>query len=142
MRYLNNYDLLEVHSICGGHYTAIETQDGSVYFMTQSGISTHHSMDHMELCLNEHGFLGFLDITYSAIPLALELLTIDGLPDYLVREINSNIIKWQADKPVECELKTYGLDIYALDYISKKTLKMPKEPKLFQNDKPWKKGWK
>ena len=59
--------------MCGGYDFVFRLHKHSApkyYFITNEGISTHQSMQHIDLCLNGRGFGGCLDIKSRALPTA------------------------------------------------------------------------
>lgn len=87
--------------MCGGHDFVLETtlKHGRgrklFYFITDEGISTHPSMAHIKTCLEGAGFVGYLSIKALALPLAINILKEENLPDYFIKYLEDKITKWQ-----------------------------------------------
>jgi hypothetical protein len=86
--------------MCGGHDYAINMSDygrrhiNAVFFITDEGISTHPSEEHMNECLNYKGFSGCLEIKSRALPTANNILNETGLPEYFIKYLEAKIAKW------------------------------------------------
>jgi len=83
--------------MCGGYDFVIRVHKHSApkyYFITNEGISTHPTMQHIQLCINGRGFRGYLDIQSRALPTALEILKQENLPEYFIKYLKTKIDLW------------------------------------------------
>lgn len=115
---------VKIYPICGGHHHAYEDlSDGTSYFMTQEGISIHHSIQDVYDCLDANkcsSFVGKLDIKSKAIPVAKYLLTLE-LPIWAKQDIQKHIDNWTEEEKEESR----PMSSLCFDFIDK-TIKVPK----------------